>query len=85
MGLPIILMFVFLGKSLTLDGSSEGVKAYIGEWDVSLLREDGAVWSVAVSQIFFSLSITFGKKTRLYGLIIIYDRRELISHLCSTS
>ena len=32
MGLPIVLMFVFLGKSLTLDGHENGVKEYIGIW-----------------------------------------------------
>ena len=32
MGLPIVLMFVFLGKSLTLDGHEDGVKEYIGIW-----------------------------------------------------
>ena len=63
MGLPIILMFIFLGKGLSLDGSEDGVEAYIGEWDVSILREDGEVWSKAVSQIFFSLSVTFGIMT----------------------
>jgi SNF family Na+-dependent transporter len=30
MGLPIILMFVFLGRACTLTGSSDGIKAYIG-------------------------------------------------------
>ena len=26
-----VLLFVFLGRALTLDGASDGVKAYIGE------------------------------------------------------
>jgi solute carrier family 6 GABA transporter-like protein 1 len=63
MGLPVILLFVFLGRSLTLEGSSEGVKEYIGRWDVSVLTERGDVWSTAVSQIFFSLGVTFGIMT----------------------
>ena len=43
MGLPIVLMFVFLGKSLTLEGKSDGLRAYAGEWDVEILRTDGEV------------------------------------------
>ena len=60
MGFPIILLFVFLGKALTLEGSSEGVKQYIGIWDMSILKERPEVWSVACSQIFFSIGLTFG-------------------------
>jgi SNF family Na+-dependent transporter len=33
---------------------------------VEVLREDGSVWSTAVSQVFFSLSVTFGIMTA-YG------------------
>mmetsp|Transcript_17843 Transcript_17843/g.40939 ORF Transcript_17843/g.40939 Transcript_17843/m.40939 type:complete len:677 (+) Transcript_17843:120-2150(+) len=60
MGLPIVLLFVFLGKALTLEGASDGVKEYIGIWDVSVLGTRGEVWSVACSQIFFSIGLTFG-------------------------
>lgn len=66
MGLPILLLFVFLIKSVTLEGASDGIQAYIGEWDMSVLTEQPDVWSTAVSQIFFSLSITFGTMTA-YG------------------
>lgn len=60
MGLPILLLFVFLIKGLTLEGSEDGVKQYIGIWDLSVLSERGEVWSVACSQIFFSIGLTFG-------------------------
>jgi len=60
MGLPIVILFVFLGRSLTLEGSIDGVKAYIGEWDMSLLGTKGDIWSTAASQIIFSLSLTGG-------------------------
>jgi solute carrier family 6 GABA transporter-like protein 1 len=66
MGIPVILLFIFLIYGLTLEGAGNGVKAYIGEWDMSVLKEDGDVWSTAVSQIFFSLSVTFGVMTA-YG------------------
>lgn len=49
MGLPIILLFVFLGRAVSLPGSEIGIQKYIGEWDVSVLREQGDVWSTAVS------------------------------------
>ena len=66
MGLPIILLFVFLGKALSLEGAELGVHEYIGQWDVSVLKERGEVWSVACSQIFFSIGVTFGILTA-YG------------------
>jgi len=66
MGLPVLLLFLFLGRAMTLPGAGEGVKAYIGEWDVSVLRTNGEVWSVACSQVFFSISLTFGILTS-YG------------------
>lgn len=60
MGLPILLLFIFLFKGISLSGSSEGIKEYIGIWDMSVLTDQPAVWSEAVSQIFFSIGITFG-------------------------
>jgi solute carrier family 6 GABA transporter-like protein 1 len=66
MGLPILLLFVFLIKACTLEGAEDGIKAYIGEWDMSVLKDRPDVWSTAVSQIFFSLSVTFGTMTA-YG------------------
>jgi len=60
MGIPIVLIFIFLGKALTLEGSSDGVREYIGIWDMSILITKGEVWSVACSQIFFSIGLTFG-------------------------
>lgn len=66
MGLPIIFLFLFFIRGLTLEGSADGVKAYIGEWDVKVLSERGDSWSTAVSQIFFSLSVCFGIMTA-YG------------------
>lgn len=35
MGLPIVLLFVFLGVALSLEGAENGVEAYIGIWDMS--------------------------------------------------
>jgi solute carrier family 6 GABA transporter-like protein 1 len=63
MGIPIIVLFIYLIKGLTLTGASDGIKIYIGEWDVSVLKERGEVWSAATTQIFFSIGITFGIMT----------------------
>ena len=60
MGFPILLLFIFFFRGVTLDGASDGIKAYIGIWDMSVLRERGEVWSTAVSQIFFSIGIAWG-------------------------
>jgi solute carrier family 6 GABA transporter-like protein 1 len=66
MGLPIVLLFLFLGKAVSLPGAEEGIQEYIGKFDVSVLTERPDVWSTAVSQVFFSLSICFGTMTA-YG------------------
>jgi len=63
MGLPIILLFVFLGKAISLEGSEDGIKEYIGRWDMEVLTDRPDCWSTAVSQIFFSIGVTFGIMT----------------------
>ena len=64
MGLPILILFLFVLRGCTLDGSSDGIMEYIGKWDLEVLQGDA--WSQAVSQVFFSLSITLGVMTA-YG------------------
>ena len=63
MGIPIVLLFVLLGRAASLEGSSDGIEEYIGKWDMSVLRSQPDCWSTAVSQIFFSLGVTFGIMT----------------------
>ena len=63
MGLPIVLLFVFLGRAVSLPGSSDGINAYIGVWDMSVLITQPECWSRAVSQIFFSVGVGFGVLT----------------------
>ncbi|KAL7504516.1 hypothetical protein ACHAXN_002146, partial [Cyclotella atomus] len=69
MGLPGILLFIFLGRALSLPGSQDGVDEYIHDSNWEVLTERPEVWSKAVSQIFFSLSVTFGIMTA-YGIAI---------------
>lgn len=78
MGLPILVIFIFLFKGISLDGSSDGIKEYIGRWDTAVLREQGDVWSTAVSQIFFSLSVTFGCMTA-YGAHLPRDKKTFVN------
>ena len=63
MGLPLVLLAVFFFRAVTLPGAAEGIHAYIGEWDFSVLRDRPDCWSTAASQIFFSLGVTFGIMT----------------------
>lgn len=66
MGLPVILLVLFLGRALSLPGSQDGVDEYIHNSNWEMLTERPDIWSKAVSQIFFSLSVTFGIMTA-YG------------------
>lgn len=62
-GFPFLLIFVFLGISMNLEGSKKGVEAYIGLWDMSVLSTMPEIWSTAVTQIFFSIGATYGIMT----------------------
>jgi len=49
MGLPIVLLFIFLIKSLTLEGAEDGVKEYIGQWYV-VLNQLNVIMTLAYAQ-----------------------------------
>ncbi|KAL7545032.1 hypothetical protein ACHAWF_010536, partial [Thalassiosira exigua] len=66
MGLPIAILFIFLGRSVSLEGASDGIQVYIMNSNWKVLTETPQVWAQAVTQIFFSLSVTFGIMTA-YG------------------
>jgi solute carrier family 6 GABA transporter-like protein 1 len=57
MGLPVVMMLILLIRALTLPGASNGIHAYIGDWDMKVLFESPDIWSTAVSQIFFSMGV----------------------------
>jgi SNF family Na+-dependent transporter len=61
---PYIVLAVLLIYNARLEDSEEGVKAYIGEWDLSALKS-GEAWSDAAGQIFFSLSLAQGTPSPL--------------------
>ncbi|MFH1317804.1 MAG: sodium-dependent transporter [Candidatus Omnitrophota bacterium] len=58
MPLPIILLFILLIRGITLPGAIDGIIFYLKPNFGALL--DFEVWSAAMSQIFFTLSLAFG-------------------------
>lgn len=59
MGLPICTTIIFVGRALSLDNASEGVKLLWATWRSDQLAS-GTVWQTAVGQVFFSTGIGFG-------------------------
>ncbi|KAI0200764.1 hypothetical protein F4808DRAFT_151154 [Astrocystis sublimbata] len=59
MGLPIITTLIIVGRSVTLDNASEGVKLVWATWRGDQLAS-GTLWQTAVGQVFFSTGIGFG-------------------------
>jgi solute carrier family 6 GABA transporter-like protein 1 len=59
MGLPIVTTIIFVGRCLSLDNASEGVKLLWATWRSDQLAS-GTVWQTAVGQVFFSTGIGFG-------------------------
>lgn len=55
--LPIVILMVLFFRAITLPGASIGIDAYIANWDFSKLK-NADIWVDAVSQIFFSLSLS---------------------------
>jgi len=45
MGFPIILLFVFLGRAVTLEGAQTGIDEYIRNPNLSMLKEKPDVWA----------------------------------------
>lgn len=60
--LPAVILVILVITGLTLEGSGDGIRAYIGNWDFDQLKK-GDMWSRAVTQIFFSIGVTFGIMT----------------------
>ena len=56
---PWVLLAVFIIFNATLDGARDGVHAYVGEWDLSVLQR-GDAWSDAAGQVLFSVGATVG-------------------------
>ena len=59
MGLPIVTTIIFVGRALSLDNASEGVRLLWATWRSDQLAS-GTLWQTAVGQVFFSTGIGFG-------------------------
>ncbi|KLJ11513.1 hypothetical protein EMPG_13293 [Blastomyces silverae] len=59
MGMPIVMIFVLLGRGVSLPNAIDGIKLYMGHWDSSKLAS-GQIWQAAAGQIFFSTGVGFG-------------------------
>lgn len=72
MGFPILLLFVFLGRAVTLPGAQNGIQEYIKDANWEMLTEKPEVWSKAVSQIFFSLRYVLLRAIVMHNLYYIW-------------
>lgn len=55
---PYVILFILLGKALTLEGAWDGIEFFLRpKWDQLL---EPKVWRKAVEQCFFSLSVAIG-------------------------
>ncbi|KAH7305909.1 creatine transporter [Stachybotrys elegans] len=59
MGLPVVMLFVLLGRGVSLPNAGRGINYYIGSWNTEKLA-DGQIWQEALGQIFFSIGVGFG-------------------------
>lgn len=59
MGLPIVVTLVLVGRAVSLDNASEGVKLMWAQWHTDKLAS-GDVWQTACGQVFFSTGVGFG-------------------------
>ncbi|KAL8994991.1 MAG: hypothetical protein Q9169_005190 [Polycauliona sp. 2 TL-2023] len=59
MGVPVVVMIIILGRSVSLDNARRGILMYVGEWNGGQLAS-GQIWQAAAGQIFFSIGVGFG-------------------------
>lgn len=59
MGVPVVIMIIILGRSVSLPNARDGILLYVGEWHGGKLAS-GKIWQAAAGQIFFSIGVGFG-------------------------
>ncbi|KAF5005903.1 hypothetical protein FDECE_7661 [Fusarium decemcellulare] len=59
MGLPVVMLIIILGRSVSLPDARTGIKYYFAEWNGYRLG-NGQIWQGACGQIFFSIGVGFG-------------------------
>ncbi|KAG6089033.1 hypothetical protein E4U15_004411 [Claviceps sp. LM218 group G6] len=59
MALSIVMTIILVGRSLSLEHASRGVKLFWATWDSKSLAS-GEMWQTACGQVFFSTGVGFG-------------------------
>ncbi|KAK2759988.1 hypothetical protein FQN54_002724 [Arachnomyces sp. PD_36] len=62
MGLPIIMMIIMIGRSVSLENAADGIKLYFATWNSDKLASR-QIWQAACGQVFFSTGVGFGYYT----------------------
>eukprot|EP01069_Polyplicarium_translucidae_P010572 Polyplicarium_translucidae@DN3385_c1_g1_i20.p1 len=63
MGVPLLLLAIITARGASLPGAGDGIRHYIGIWDMGQLSEQPEMWTAAVGQIFFSIGVCYGVMT----------------------
>ncbi|KAG5983064.1 hypothetical protein E4U55_000862 [Claviceps digitariae] len=84
MGLPIVIIIVLIGRSLSLKNAARGVKLFWGTWNGEKLA-DGEIWQTACGQVFFSMGVGFGYFTSYASFNHKYSDVVMDSILIATS
>lgn len=53
--LPFLILVAPFIHTATLEDACDGIRNYIGVWEVAILREEGEVWPVTASPIVFAI------------------------------
>eukprot|EP01069_Polyplicarium_translucidae_P010566 Polyplicarium_translucidae@DN3385_c1_g1_i11.p1 len=51
MGVPLLLLAIITARGASLPGAGDGIRHYIGIWDMGQLSEQPEMWTAAVGQI----------------------------------
>ncbi|KAK2608753.1 hypothetical protein QQS21_002742 [Conoideocrella luteorostrata] len=84
MGLPIVITIVLIGRSLSLENASQGVKLFWASWHGEKLAS-GEIWQTACGQVFFSTGVGFGYFTSYASYNQKYSNAVMDSILIVTS
>eukprot|EP00951_Prasinocladus_malaysianus_P017275 scaffold135910_cov44-Prasinocladus_malaysianus.AAC.1 len=79
---PAVLVFILFCYNVSLPGAGNGIKAYIGAWEFSALK-DSSIWTDAAGQIFFTLGVSMGIMTA-YGSYVSPNTDLVMDHAIIT-
>ncbi|KAL8345851.1 hypothetical protein RB601_005759 [Gaeumannomyces tritici] len=87
MALPLILIVILIGRSVSLPNAVDGVRLYFATWRGETLA-DATIWQEATGQIFFSVGIGMGYFTSYASYNAKYANTvqdALIVSLCNSA